>query len=126
MLFNSQEEVNQSLKGIVSRDNGNLIIDDAEKLRGGILDQIVLNADEYHLRLPRPQGAELGVSQFCLLNPMLLEFQHYRHGQSPIFGPFLQSDTLHQCEHLTIRDMHPSLSEVVRDPALLEGRGHPV
>ena len=44
MLFNNQDEINQSLKGIASRDNGDLFINDAEKLRGDILDQLVLNA----------------------------------------------------------------------------------
>ena len=44
MLFNNQNEINQSLEGIASRDNGDLIINDAEKLRGDILDQLVLNA----------------------------------------------------------------------------------
>ena len=40
----NQDEINQSLQGIVSRDNGDLIISDAEKIRGDILDQLVLNA----------------------------------------------------------------------------------
>ena len=44
MLFNNQDEINQSLQGIASRDNGDLIISDAEKIRGDILDQLVLNA----------------------------------------------------------------------------------
>ena len=44
MLFNNQQEINQSLKGIVNWDNDDLIINDADKLRADILDQLVLNA----------------------------------------------------------------------------------
>ena len=44
MLFNNQKEINQSLQGIVNWDNDDLIIDDTEKLRTNILDQLVLNA----------------------------------------------------------------------------------
>ena len=44
MLFNNQDEINQSLQGIAIRNNGDLIISDAEKIRGVILDQLVFNA----------------------------------------------------------------------------------
>jgi len=44
MLFNNQEEINQSLQGIVNWDNDDLIINDTDKLRTNILDQLVLNA----------------------------------------------------------------------------------
>ena len=44
MLFNNQQEINQSLKGIVNWDNDDLIINDADKLRTDVLDQLVLNA----------------------------------------------------------------------------------
>ena len=44
MLFNNQEEINQSLHGIVNWDNDDLIINDTDKLRTNILDQLVLNA----------------------------------------------------------------------------------
>ena len=44
MLFNNQEEINQSLQGIINWDNDYLIINDADKLRTDILDQLVLNA----------------------------------------------------------------------------------
>ncbi len=44
MLFKHKDEINQSLQGIASQDNGELIINNAEKLRGDILDQLVLNA----------------------------------------------------------------------------------
>ena len=44
MLFNNQEEINQSLQGIVNWDNDNLIINDTDKLRTDILDRLVLNA----------------------------------------------------------------------------------
>ena len=44
MLFNNQEEINQSLQGIINWDNDDLIINDADKLRTDILDRLVLNA----------------------------------------------------------------------------------
>ena len=44
MLFNNQEEINQSLQGIVNWDNDDLVINDTDKLRTNILDQLVLNA----------------------------------------------------------------------------------
>ena len=44
MLFNNKQEINQSLKGIVNWDNDDLIINDADKLRTDVLDQLVLNA----------------------------------------------------------------------------------
>ncbi|MFL2948672.1 MAG: class II fructose-bisphosphate aldolase [Nitrospinales bacterium] len=44
MLFNNQKEINQSLQGIVNWDNDDLIINDTDKLRTNILDQLVLNA----------------------------------------------------------------------------------
>ena len=44
MLFNNQEEINQSLQGIVNWDNDDLIINDTDKLRTNILDHLVLNA----------------------------------------------------------------------------------
>ena len=44
MLFNNKEEINQSLQGIVNWDNDDLIINDTDKLRTNILDQLVLNA----------------------------------------------------------------------------------
>ena len=44
MLFNNQEEINLCLQGIVDWDNDDLIINDTNKLRTNILDQLVLNA----------------------------------------------------------------------------------
>ena len=44
MLFNNKEEINQALQGIATQDNGNLVINNANKLRGDILDKLVLNA----------------------------------------------------------------------------------
>ena len=44
MLFNNQEDINQSLQGIVNWDNDDLIVNDTDKLRTNILDQLVLNA----------------------------------------------------------------------------------
>jgi len=65
MLFNNQEEITQSLKGIASRDNGDLIIDDADKLRGDILDKLVLNA------ATNPSAEVKGLSRYILKSAAL-------------------------------------------------------
>ncbi|MEK9629069.1 MAG: class II fructose-bisphosphate aldolase [Nitrospinota bacterium] len=65
MLFNDQEEINQSLNGIASRDNGDLIINDADKLRGDILDKLVLNA------AINPTPEVKGLSRFILKSAAL-------------------------------------------------------
>jgi len=65
MLFNNQEEITQSLKGIASRDNGDLIIDDADKLRGDILDKLVLNA------ATNPSAEVKGLSRYILKSTAL-------------------------------------------------------
>ena len=65
MLFNNQDEINQSLQGIVSRDNGDLIISDAEKIRGSILDQLVLNA------AINPSSDVKGLSRYILKSAAL-------------------------------------------------------
>ena len=65
MLFNNQEEVNQSLSGIATRNNGDLVINDADKLRGDILDKIVLNA------AINPSPEVKGLSRFILKSAAL-------------------------------------------------------
>ena len=65
MLFNNQDEINQSLQGIASRDNGDLIISDAEKIRGDILDQLVLNA------AINPSSDVKGLSRYILKSAAL-------------------------------------------------------
>ena len=65
MLFNSQDEINHNLQGIASRDNGDLIIDDADNLRGEILDRLVLNA------AINPSAEVKGLSRFILKSAAL-------------------------------------------------------
>ncbi|MBC8284611.1 MAG: class II fructose-bisphosphate aldolase [Nitrospinae bacterium] len=65
MLFNSQDEINQSLQGIASRNNGDLIIENADKLRGDILDRLVLNA------AINPSAEVKGSSRFILKSAAL-------------------------------------------------------
>ena len=65
MLFNSQDEVNHNLQGIASRDNGDLIVDDADNLRGEILDRLVLNA------AINPSAEVKGLSRFILKSAAL-------------------------------------------------------
>jgi len=65
MLFNSQDEINHNLQGIASRDNGDLIIDDADNLRGEILDRLVLNA------AINPSPKVKGLSRFILKSAAL-------------------------------------------------------
>ncbi len=65
MLFNNQEDITQSLQGIATRDNGDLIINDAEKLRGDILDKLVLNA------AINPSAEVKGLSRYILKSAAL-------------------------------------------------------
>lgn len=44
MLFNDKDEITRKLINIASQDNGGVKIENAEKLRGDILDRLVLNA----------------------------------------------------------------------------------
>ena len=60
MLFNNKEEINQALQGIVTQDNGNLVINNANKLRGDILDKLVLNA------AINPSAEVKGLSRFII------------------------------------------------------------
>ncbi|MED5353381.1 MAG: class II fructose-bisphosphate aldolase [Nitrospinota bacterium] len=65
MLFNNQDEINQNLKGIASKDNGDLIIENEDKLRGDILDQLVLNA------AINPSAEVKGLSRYILKSAAL-------------------------------------------------------
>ena len=60
MLFNNEEEINQALQGIATQDNGNLVINNANKLRGDILDKLVLNA------AINPSAEVKGLSRFII------------------------------------------------------------
>jgi fructose/tagatose bisphosphate aldolase len=60
MLFNNKEEINQALQGIVTQDNGDLVINNSDKLRGDILDKLVLNA------AINPSAEVKGLSRFII------------------------------------------------------------
>ena len=60
MLFNNKEEIDQALQGIATQDNGNLVINNANKLRGDILDKLVLNA------AINPSAEVKGLSRFII------------------------------------------------------------
>ena len=60
MLFNNKEEINQAMQGIATQDNGNLVINNADKLRGDILDKLVLNA------AINPSAEVNGLSRFII------------------------------------------------------------
>jgi fructose/tagatose bisphosphate aldolase len=60
MLFNNKEEINQALQGIATQNNGDLVIDNADKLRGDILDKLVLNA------ATNPSAEVKGLSRFII------------------------------------------------------------
>ena len=60
MLFNNKEEINQAMQGIATQDNGNLVINNANKLRGDILDKLVLNA------AINPSAEVKGLSRFII------------------------------------------------------------
>jgi len=60
MLFNNKEEITQSLQGIATQDNGDLVIDNADKLRRDIIDKLVLNA------AINPSAEVKGLSRFII------------------------------------------------------------
>ena len=60
MLFNNKEEINHALQGIATQDSGNLAINNADKLRGDILDKLVLNA------AINPSAEVKGLSRFII------------------------------------------------------------
>lgn len=65
MLFNNKEEINQALQGIATLDNGDLVINNADKLRGNILDKLVLNA------AINPSAEVKGLSRFFIKSAAL-------------------------------------------------------
>ena len=65
MLFNNNEEINQALQGIATQDNGDLVINNADKLRGDILDKLVLNA------ATNPSAEIKGLSSFIIKSAAL-------------------------------------------------------
>jgi fructose/tagatose bisphosphate aldolase len=65
MLFNNKEEINQALQGIATQSNGDLVIDNADKLRGDILDKLVLNA------AINPSADVKGLSRFIIKSAAL-------------------------------------------------------
>jgi fructose/tagatose bisphosphate aldolase len=65
MLFNNNEEINQALQGIATQDNGDLVINNADKLRGDILDKLVLNA------ATNPSAKIKGLSRFIIKSAAL-------------------------------------------------------
>lgn len=60
MLFNSKEDLKQNLKGIATHENGDLIIDNADKLREDILDKLIVNA------VLNPSAEVKGFSRYIL------------------------------------------------------------
>ena len=60
MFFNNKEEINQALQGIATQENGDLVINNADKLRGDILDKLVLNA------AINPSADVKGLSRFVI------------------------------------------------------------
>jgi fructose/tagatose bisphosphate aldolase len=65
MLFNNNEEINQALQGIATQDNGDLVINNADKLRGDILDKLVLNA------ATNPSAEIKGLTRFIIKSAAL-------------------------------------------------------
>ena len=65
MLFNNNEEINQALQGIATQNNGDLFINNADKLRGDILDKLVLNA------ATNPSAEIKGLSRFIIKSAAL-------------------------------------------------------
>jgi fructose/tagatose bisphosphate aldolase len=65
MLFRNNEEINQALQGIATQNNGDLIINNADKLRGDILDKLVLNA------ATNPSTEIKGLSRFIIKSAAL-------------------------------------------------------
>jgi fructose/tagatose bisphosphate aldolase len=65
MLFNNKEEINQALQGIATQNDGDLVIDNADKLRGDILDKLVLNA------AINPSTEVKGLSRFIIKSAAL-------------------------------------------------------
>ena len=65
MLFNHQDEITQQLKKFATIDNGDLKIENADKLRGDILDQLIQNA------VLNPSAEIKGLSRFFIKSAAL-------------------------------------------------------
>ena len=65
MLFNHRDEVTNQLKNIATQDNGGVKIEDADKLRGDVLDQLVQNA------ALNPSAEIKGLSRFLIKSAAL-------------------------------------------------------
>jgi fructose/tagatose bisphosphate aldolase len=65
MLFNNKEEINQALQGIATQNDGDLVINNADKLRGDIIDKLVLNA------AINPSAEVKGLSRFIIKSAAL-------------------------------------------------------
>lgn len=65
MLFNDKDEITNQLKNIATQDNGGVKIDNADKLRGNVLDQLILNA------VLNPSAEIKGLSRFLIKSAAL-------------------------------------------------------
>ena len=65
MLFNHKDEITNQLKNIATQDNGGIKIEDADKLRGDALDQLVQNA------VLNPSAEIKGLSRFLIKSAAL-------------------------------------------------------
>jgi fructose/tagatose bisphosphate aldolase len=65
MLFNHQDEIAQQLKKFATLDNGELKIENADKLRGDVLDQLIQNA------VLNPSAEIKGLSRFFIKSTAL-------------------------------------------------------
>jgi fructose/tagatose bisphosphate aldolase len=65
MLFNHKDEITNQLKNIATQDNGGVKIENADKLRGDVLDQLVQNA------ALNPSAEIKGLSRFLIKSAAL-------------------------------------------------------
>ena len=65
MLFNHPDEITQQLKNIATPNNGGLKIENADKLRGDSLDQLIQNA------VLNPSAEIKGLSRFFIKSAAL-------------------------------------------------------
>lgn len=65
MFFNNKDEITHQLKDIATPDNGGLKIENADKLKGDVLDQLVLNA------VLNPSPEIKGMSRFLIKSAAL-------------------------------------------------------
>ncbi len=65
MLFNHQDEITQQLKNIATPNNGGMKIENADRLRGDVLDQLIQNA------VLNPSAEIKGLSRFVIKSAAL-------------------------------------------------------